>query len=129
MTDPRGAFTVRKSWASFGGEQLVCTHDSATCGGPMEASVYVPPGEGPFPTVFYLSGLTCTAMNVTEKGGFQRLAAELGLIVVCPDTSPRGAGYPGEDDDWDFGTGAGSCRGRPRRARARPRRAGSRLSR
>lgn len=104
MTEP---FEQKKSWASFGGRQLVLAHDSEACGGPMELSVYVPPGEGPFPVLFYLSGLTCTAMNVTEKGGFQRLAAELGLIVVCPDTSPRGAGYSGEDDDWDFGTGAG----------------------
>lgn len=57
--------------------------------------------------LFYLSGLTCTAANVTDKSGFQRIASELGLIVVAPDTSPRGAGCPGEDDSWDFGTGAG----------------------
>ncbi|MFK7984975.1 MAG: S-formylglutathione hydrolase [Sandaracinaceae bacterium] len=96
-----------KSNASFGGTQGFYRHESAACGGPMELSVYVPPGEGPFPAVYYLSGLTCTAANVTEKGGFQRVAAELGLIVVCPDTSPRDAGYEGEDDNWDFGTGAG----------------------
>lgn len=91
----------------FGGTQGAYRHDSKECGGPMEFSVFVPPGEGPFPVVFYLSGLTCTWENVTTKGGFQRAASELGLIVVAPDTSPRGCGYPGEDDDWDFGSGAG----------------------
>lgn len=101
------ALATVKSWASFGGVQGIYRHDSDACGGPMELTVYVPPGPGPFPVVTYLSGLTCSAMNVTEKGGFQRVAAELGLIVVCPDTSPRGAGVPGEDDDWDLGTGAG----------------------
>src|SRR5690606_33398078 len=60
-----------------------------------------------FPVVFYLSGLTCTADNFTSKAGAQRVASELGLIVVAPDTSPRGASVPGEDDAWDFGTGAG----------------------
>ena len=107
MSENLGAFEAVKSWASFGGRQRVLRHASAACGGPMELSVFVPPGDGPFPVVTYLSGLTCTAMNVTEKGGFQRVAAELGLIVVCPDTSPRGAGVPGEDESWDFGTAAG----------------------
>ena len=75
----------------------------------MELSVFVPAhGAGErLPVLFYLSGLTCTAENFTGKAGAQRLASELGLIVVAPDTSPRGAGCPGEDDDWDFGTGAG----------------------
>jgi S-formylglutathione hydrolase len=73
----------------------------------MELSVFVPPGRGPFPVVYFLSGLTCTADNFTSKAGAQRVASELGLIVVAPDTSPRGAAIPGEDDDWDFGTGAG----------------------
>ncbi len=96
-----------KEHASFGGVQGYYRHESAACGGPMELSVYVPPGDGPFPVVTYLSGLTCTAENFTAKAGAQRVAAELGLILVAPDTSPRGAGFPGEDDDWDFGTGAG----------------------
>jgi S-formylglutathione hydrolase len=75
----------------------------------MELSVFVPahPRGERLPVLFYLSGLTCTADNFTAKAGAQRVAAELGLIVVAPDTSPRGAGCPGEDDDWDFGTGAG----------------------
>ena len=92
---------------SFGGVQGVYKHESAECGGPMEFGVYVPPGEGPFPVVYFLSGLTCTWANFTEKAGAQRVAAELGLIVVTPDTSPRGAGYPGEDESYDFGSGAG----------------------
>lgn len=96
-----------KEHRSFGGVQGFYRHESRECGGPMEFSVFVPPGKGPFPVVYYLSGLTCTAANFTEKAGAQRIAAELGLIVVAPDTSPRGAGIPGEDDDWDFGTGAG----------------------
>lgn len=96
-----------KEHASFGGVQGYYRHDSRACGGPMELSVYVPPGAGPFPVVYFLSGLTCTADNFTTKAGAQRVASELGLIVVAPDTSPRGAGIPGEDDDWDFGTGAG----------------------
>lgn len=92
----------------FGGRQGFYRHESKLCG-PMELSVFLPPraDEAPCPVLFYLSGLTCTANNFTEKAGFQRVAAELGLIVVAPDTSPRGAGCPGEDDDWDFGTGAG----------------------
>ncbi|MBX3248556.1 MAG: S-formylglutathione hydrolase [Myxococcales bacterium] len=99
-----------KTHASFGGTQGYYRHDSRECGGPMELSVFVPPGasaERRRPVVWYLSGLTCTAENFTAKAGAQRVAADLGLIVVAPDTSPRGAGYAGEDDDWDFGTGAG----------------------
>ncbi len=96
-----------KTQRCFGGDLHVLTHESPACGGPMELTAFVPPGDGPFPVVYYLSGLTCTAHNFTQKAGAYRVAAELGLIVVAPDTSPRGAGYPGEDDDWDFGTGAG----------------------
>lgn len=75
----------------------------------MEFSIFLPPqaGSAPCPVVFYLSGITCTWANVTEKGGFQRDAAELGLIVVCPDTSPRGTDLPGEHEAYDFGSGAG----------------------
>ncbi len=91
----------------FGGVQGVYAHESSACGGRMEFSVFVPPGEPPFPVVYYLSGLTCTWENFTAKAGAQRVAADLGLIVVAPDTSPRGAGFPGEDEHWDFGTGAG----------------------
>ncbi len=92
----------------FGGKQGFYRHQ-ARLTGPMELSVFVPPQaeHEPCPVVIFLSGLTCTPANFTTKSGFQRAAAELGLIVVAPDTSPRGAGCPGEDDDWDFGTGAG----------------------
>lgn len=90
----------------FGGDIAYYRHDSEACGGVMELSVFVPPGAGPFPVVTFLSGLTCTPENFTTKAGAYRAASELGLIVVAPDTSPRGAGYPGEDDAADFGSGA-----------------------
>ncbi len=97
-----------KAHRSFGGIQGFYRHESDSCG-PMEFSVYQPPqiADGPCPVVYFLSGLTCTPENFTAKSGGQRIAAELGLIIVCPDTSPRGAGYPGEEDHWDVGTGAG----------------------
>lgn len=94
---------------AFGGRQGVYRHASAETGCDMEFSLYLPPAAevGKVPVLYYLSGLTCTQENVTTKGGFQRIAAEAGICVVCPDTSPRGAGYEGEDDAYDFGTGAG----------------------
>jgi S-formylglutathione hydrolase len=75
----------------------------------MEFAVFDPTPEqsSPRPTLFYLSGLTCTWANVAEKSGAQRYAAEHGIMLVMPDTSPRGLGFPGEDDDYDFGSGAG----------------------
>src|SRR5688500_16788290 len=79
-----------KQHCAFGGTQGYYRHVSDACG-PMELSVFVPPGAGPFPVVFFLSGLTCTADNFTSKAGAQRVAAELWLIVIAPDTSPRGA--------------------------------------
>ena len=93
---------------TFGGEQGVYRHHSSQTGGDMVFAVFVPPQAAtrPCPVVTYLSGLTCTHANVMEKGGYQRLAAELGLIVVCPDTSPRGKETP-DDPAYDFGQGAG----------------------
>lgn len=93
----------------FGGVQGFYRHMSESCAGPMRFSVYQPPqaAAGPVPALYYLAGLTCTEETFAIKAGAQRLAAELGLMLVAPDTSPRGAGIPGEDDDWDFGTGAG----------------------
>ena len=75
----------------------------------MTFAVFVPPqaAEKPCPVVWYLSGLTCTHQNVMDKGEYRRMAAELGLIVVCPDTSPRGDDVPDEKDNWQFGKGAG----------------------
>lgn len=94
---------------TFGGTQGVYKHEAKQTACEMEFSVFMPScaSESPVPVLYYLSGLTCTQDNVTTKGGFQRYAAEHGIAVVCPDTSPRGAGYAGEDDDYDFGTGAG----------------------
>jgi S-formylglutathione hydrolase len=101
--------TLISEHASFGGVQRFYQHDSSAIGLPMRFSVYLPPGaEGKqLPVLFYLAGLTCTEETFAIKGGFQRVAAEEGLIVVAPDTSPRGAGVPGETDSWDFGVGAG----------------------
>jgi S-formylglutathione hydrolase len=83
---------------SFGGAQGVYRHASRETGTDMTFSVYVPPHrEGArLPVVWYLSGLTCTHANVTEKGEFRSACAELGLIFVAPDTSPRGEGVPGD---------------------------------
>ncbi len=94
----------------FGGEQRFYRHESSAIGLPMQFSVYLPPralaGEK-VPALLYLAGLTCTEETFMAKAGAQRLAAELGLALVCPDTSPRGAHVPGEADSWDFGVGAG----------------------
>ena len=95
---------------SFGGVEGVYKHSSTSTGTDMTFSVYVPPhGEGArLPVVWYLSGLTCTHANVTEKGEFRRVCAELGLIFVAPDTSPRGEGIPDDPQGaYDFGLGAG----------------------
>ena len=94
---------------SFGGTQGVYRHESAETKTPMTFSVYLPPqaqSGAKLPVVWYLSGLTCTHANVTEKGGYQRICAELGLIFVAPDTSPRGDMVP-DDEAYDFGKGAG----------------------
>jgi len=93
---------------AFGGIQGVYRHASAATGTEMTFSVFVPSqaDRGPRPVVTYLSGLTCTHANVTEKGEFRKAAAELGLIVVCPDTSPRGEDVS-DDEAYDLGQGAG----------------------
>lgn len=92
----------------FGGVQGVYAHDSASTGTRMEVAVFVPRlgRERECPVVYYLSGLTCSWENATVKAGFQRVAAALGLIVVAPDTSPRGDGVP-DDEAYDLGQGAG----------------------
>jgi S-formylglutathione hydrolase len=95
---------------SHGGVQGVYRHASRETKTPMTFSVYVPPhrADAKLPVVWYLSGLTCTHANVTEKGEFRRACAELGLIFVAPDTSPRGEGVPGDPGGaYDFGLGAG----------------------
>ncbi|SCU76105.1 S-formylglutathione hydrolase [Cupriavidus necator] len=93
-----------------GGVQRFYRHDSAAIGLPMRFSVYLPPqaqAGGRVPVLFYLAGLTCTEETFMIKAGAQRFAAEHGLMLVAPDTSPRGAGLAGEADAWDFGVGAG----------------------
>ncbi len=93
----------------FGGTQGVYRHYSQELGCAMRFAVFTPPAaeKEPRPVVFWLSGLTCTEENFTVKAGAQRIAAELGLVIVAPDTSPRGVDIPGEDDSYDFGSGAG----------------------
>ncbi len=90
---------------AFGGTQRFHQHDSAEIGLPMRFALYLPPE--PKALLVYLAGLTCTEETFTMKAGAQRLAAELGLVLLMPDTSPRGANLPGEADSWDFGVGAG----------------------
>lgn len=93
----------------FGGVQGFYSHESEACGGPMRFAVYLPPAaeNGPVPVVYFLAGLTCTAETFTIKAGAQRIAAELGLALVMPDTSPRETGIAGATGDWEFGEGAG----------------------
>jgi S-formylglutathione hydrolase len=93
----------------FGGVQGVYRHAAKSTGCDMEFAVYLPPQaqSGPVPVLTWLSGLTCTWENFAVKAGAQRYAAEHGVALVAPDTSPRGLDLPGEHDDWDFGSGAG----------------------
>lgn len=94
---------------SFGGVQSVHSHVSVETGCTMRFGVYLPPAaeKGPVPVLFWLSGLTCTEENFIAKAGAQRMAAELGIAIVMPDTSPRGLNYPGDAASYDFGVGAG----------------------
>lgn len=93
---------------SHGGRQGVYRHASRETGTDMTFSVFVPARDGPLPVLWYLSGLTCTHANVTEKGEYRAACAEHGIIFVAPDTSPRGEGVPDDPDgSWDFGLGAG----------------------
>jgi len=92
-----------------GGVQGFYRHDSRACGGPMRFALYLPPQatQQPCPVLYFLAGLTCTEETATIKAGAQRLAAELGLALVMPDTSPRDTGFDGATGDWEFGEGAG----------------------
>ncbi len=93
----------------FEGIQGFYRHASPACAGPMRFAVFQPPQaqKGPVPVLYYLSGLTCTEENFTIKAGAQRVAAELGLMLVMPDTSPRNTEIPGVADDFEFGNAAG----------------------
>ena len=93
----------------FGGVQGYYRHASSVIGLPMKFGVFVPPqaAQGPVPVLFFLAGLTCTEETFAIKAGAQRVAAELGLMLVTPDTSPRDTGIEGASAAWDFGHGAG----------------------
>jgi len=95
--------------ACFGGVQGFYRHASTACDGPMRFGVFVPPTArgGRLPTLFWLAGLTCTEETFAIKAGAQRIAAELGMVLVTPDTSPREPQLPGDRESWDFGQGAG----------------------
>jgi S-formylglutathione hydrolase len=101
--------TTRAQHRCFGGILGFYSHPSAETGTDMRFGLFVPPQAetGPVPALFYLAGLECSEETFFVKAGAIRLAAELGLMLVAPDTSPRGAGIAGEEDDWDVGTGAG----------------------
>ncbi|MBV1788451.1 S-formylglutathione hydrolase [Marinobacterium sp. D7] len=94
---------------SFGGWLKRYKHQSSSTGTEMIFAIYLPPQaqNQSVPVLYWLSGLTCTDENFTQKAGAQRLAAELGMAIVCPDTSPRGTDFPGEHDSYDFGSAAG----------------------
>ena len=104
------SFELKTAHACFGGAQRYYEHFSSEIGLNMKFSIYLPPkavlGEK-VPALIYLAGLTCTEETFMAKAGAQRLAAELNIALICPDTSPRGAGLAGETDSWDFGVGAG----------------------
>ena len=93
----------------FGGTVGFYSHPSETCNGEMRFAVYQPPQaiSKPVPVLYFLSGLTCTEETFIVKAGALQFAAKYGLMLIAPDTSPRNTGIAGEDDDWDFGTGAG----------------------
>ena len=104
------SFEILSESRSHGGRQLVCRHASAATKTDMVFSIFLPPQaeRGPCPVLWYLSGLTCTHANVTEKGEYRAACAEHGLVFVAPDTSPRGAEVPDDPEGlWDFGQGAG----------------------
>jgi S-formylglutathione hydrolase len=93
----------------FEGRQQTYRHESSACGCTMQFAVYLPPAaaERPVPALYWLSGLTCTEENFSIKSGAQRYAAELGIALIIPDTSPRGVDVPGQDEVMNVGTGAG----------------------
>ncbi len=101
--------TTLEEHTCFGGVQGFYEHASHVVGLPMRFGVYQPPqiAQGPVPVLYYLAGLTCNEQTFAIKAGAQRFAAEHGLMIVTPDTSPRNTGVAGADTDWDFGVGAG----------------------
>jgi S-formylglutathione hydrolase len=102
-------FEVISQHRCFNGTVGFYKHDAASTSCPMKFSVFTPPQAqaGRVPVLYYLAGLTCTEETFMIKAGAQRVAAELGIMLVAPDTSPRGIKIPGDSDSWDFGVGAG----------------------
>ena len=109
MSEPNETLELLAEHACFGGVQRYYRHASSEIGLPMRFGVYLPPQakQAPVPAVVYLAGLTCNEETFAIKAGAQGRAAELGLALITPDTSPRGAGTTGEAESWDFGVGAG----------------------
>jgi S-formylglutathione hydrolase len=99
--------TKLKASKSFGGETAFYEHDSVVTKTKMKFSVYLPPGSKPDGCVIWLSGLTCNEENFITKAGAQKYLSENNMMVICPDTSPRGLDLPQEHESWDFGAGAG----------------------
>ena len=97
--------TAKSEHRVFNGVQGFYEHESKVCAGPMRFGMYMPPWKHP-PVVYYLAGLECNEQTFAMKAGAQRIAAELGLALVMPDTSPRSARFPGDDTAWDFGQAA-----------------------
>ncbi|KAK4461924.1 carbohydrate esterase [Cladorrhinum samala] len=112
-TTTKMPFETKSTIRSFGGKLFKLSHDSSTTTTPMAVNLYLPPAAlntsspSKVPLLIYLSGLTCTPENCSEKGFFQHRASQLGLAILYPDTSPRGLSLPGETESWDFGAGAG----------------------
>ncbi|OXS16758.1 S-formylglutathione hydrolase [Zobellella denitrificans] len=105
-----GAMQLLQEQKCFGGRQIRYQHESQSLNCSMQFSVFLPPQaeQGPVPALYWLSGLTCTDENFSTKAGAQRVAAELGLALIIPDTSPRGEGVPDDDNGaYDLGLGAG----------------------
>ena len=101
--------TTTRSHKQFGGHTLFFSHESETCAGPMTFSAFVPPEakDRKLPVLYWLSGLTCNPEIVMTEAQVQAHAKKHGLIIVAPDTSPRGTGIPGADESYDLGHGAG----------------------
>lgn len=102
------SFTVNSVITTFGGKLYKLTHQSSVLNASIDANVFLPPqaATSKVPVLIYLSGLTCTPQNASEKGFLHAWAAQYGLAIIFPDTSPRGLSLPGEHDSWDFGSAA-----------------------
>lgn len=100
------AYTTLKQHKTFGGETIFCEHESASTKTKMKFSAFLPKHKAES-AIIWLSGLTCTEENFITKAGAQKFLADSKTMIICPDTSPRGLNLPGEDDAYDFGSGAG----------------------